>query len=357
MMMTPNDPNMFNALPQAALNKKQMIGKEQQQGANPAALLAHHDGDDMSSEDDQQHLMVGGDKKPRIPWDRNVRGDKNGLKLALLTCVYENNFHVEGRFMENFRKVSQILSQEGSKFEKYHGIEPSGAQRKFNSVIKEVAKTYRMNDNGEFLESDDTDGFEKLALKMLKDMIAKEKSKRLSRANKRPSEAMDDPNDDNDGLQFLLKKRNSDMISLKNTMRKAATVGVEGEEQFSGVDAGSSSTSVPIVSNGAPGANRGAKIHRLDSAKHLRVLQLLRERNPPIITVGELFMAAEVSEAGTINFFNHTGIKLEKPVERILKLYEEVAAEKDFVNKMKQLTGLNAGDVLELEALLRPLYQ
>ncbi len=336
------------------MNKKQIIRKEQEAaiGAHvPAIALATNPGDEMSS-DDEQHLGVGGEKKPRIPWDRNVRGDKNGLKLALLTCVYENNFHVDGKFMENFKKVSQLLSQEGSKFEKYAGIEPSGAQRKFNGVIRDVAKTYRMNENGEFLESEDTDGFEALALKMLKDIIAKEKAKRLNRT-KRPSDVMDDPNDESqDDLHLLLKKRKSDMISLKTTMRRAAVVGLENVDFcVQPGDAGSPSAAVPMNNN------RGAKIHRLDNAKHLKVLQTLKERTPQVITVGDLFLSAEVSEAGCVNFLNHTGIKLEKPVERFLKLYEEVAAEKDFVNKMKQLTALNAGDVLELEAFLRPLYQ
>jgi hypothetical protein len=324
----------------------------------------------------------GGKKKPRIPWDRNALGDKNGLKFALLSVVNDNNFHIDGKFMENFREVSRLLSQEGSKFEKYEGIEPSGAQRKFNAIIRDVANHYKIKENGDFENEETADGFIALAIKMLKDIINREKLKAGYLANKpqlRPSDinnmlnhhqggsgggddmdlntshmTTDDHEDGgNTGAEggngsvlssSFLKKRKAEMTPLKHHLKRVATAGVTpGGSVINNADVDDEEEGI---------YDRG--INRLDGETHNRVISELEKLN--IRTVGDLFKAADLSSEGIDSFLSKTQVKLTKPVDRLLKLYEEVAVAKNFVMKMQSLCGLAAGDALELETYIKPFY-
>lgn len=290
-------------------------------------------------------------KKPRIPWDRNPRTDRNQLKYALLSCVNEHQFHVKGKLMENFKVVSSLLSSgPNSPFLKFRGVEPSGAQRKFNSVLRNVAKTFRFNETGDISldESNlEPQPFEQLALQMLRDIIEKEKQRKTHR---RQSKSSSDPNMsfEEDPLQSfddvgvtMLKKRKSDVVDLKNVIRKAASA-------QSGVEIHGS-----LLSN-TPG--KGAKIHRLDVNRHERVVEELKRFRTPILTVGDLLRVADISPTGISAFVNSTGVKLEKPVNRALKLYEEFASSADYSVQMKALCGFSLGDALELENFLKPFY-
>lgn len=293
--------------------------------------------DDSTSEDDEQRQIEGDTsfdrrKKPRIPWDRNIRGDKNGLKYALLSLIKEHGFHVNGRYMDNFKEVSALLSQEGTIFSKYNGIEPSGAQRKFNSIIRDVAKTFKLTESGEFVDESHAEGFEILALSMLKDMIVKEKLKKLNRSKPHlesyvPGEE-EEVEQDYDLSAPLLKKRKAEMTPLKNALRKAADAVQD----------------------------QGKLISRLNFEHHDRVIQDLASLDSPVLTVGDFLTAADVSSIGVTTFVATTQVKLDKPVDRILKLYEEVAEEKDYVAKMKQLCGIPAADALEIESFIKPFY-
>lgn len=300
------------------------------------------DNDHDHFDDDQQ------DKKPRIPWDRNPRGDRNGLKYSLLSCINENEFHVKGKYLDNFKAISHILSSESSPFLKYRGIEPSGAQRKFNSVLRDVAKTFKVaNGYGEIVDESDALPFESLALKMLRDIIEKEKSKKVVRRHNKV-----DGNDDNmmdefgDELTSILRKRKSDVVELKNAMRKVAAS--QMVDEVSMVDS-------MVDTQMAPPA-KIPRIHRLDIDRHNFVVDELRKFEPPILSVEHLFAKVGVSEASASSFMNKTGIRLDRPVDRMLKLYEEVAAAPDFATKMRDLCGILPGDSLELEYLLKPLY-
>lgn len=343
------------------MNKKAIIRTRE---SNQEMLnQSNADVDDLSSnsEDEDNNLLHGasGDrtKKPRIPWDRNPRGDKNGLKLALLTAINESRFHVEGRYMENFKKISQILSQEGSKFEKYQGIEPSGAQRKFNSIIKDIANNYKLLDNGDFQDEQTAEGFEALAIQMLKDIIVKEKAKYAATTPSKngPGGILDTSGADDAILATIdemrnsisnsstaitptasiLKKRKAEMAPLKHALKRVAAL----EYEVNAVDEQAESG-----------------INRLDLSRHERVVQELANRETPILTVGDLLKAAEITESGISAFVAKTQVKLTKPVDRILKLYEEVAVAKDFVARMNSLCGLQAGDALEFESFIKPLY-
>lgn len=302
-------------------------------------------------------------KKPRIPWDRNPHGDKNGLKYALLSVVNDHSFHVDGRLMENFREVSRILSSEGSKFEKYEGIEPSGAQRKFNAILKDVASTYYIKENGEFEGEENAEGFEALAIKILKDIINREKAKYTGSGQKPPradqllnasgediglstSNASVDDVDHNGHSEgavlsaTFLKKRKAEITPLKHALKRVAA-----------------STIPANAANGSEGEEddiHDTGINRLDLDTHNRVVQELEKIE--IRTVGDLLKAADISAQGIQNFSNKTQVKLTKPVDRILKLFEEVAVAKDFVAKMQALCGLQAGDALEFESFVKPYY-
>lgn len=311
------------------------------------------DGENAEREDDDPQ-----NKKLRIPWDRNPRGDRNNLKIALMSCINDNDFHVKGTFRENFKRVSYLLSADGAAFHKWKGISISGAQRKFNSILRDVSKTFRLQENGEFEYQDgETAPFESLAQKMLKDIIEKEK---VRRAAKRGSSSMMIKTEDGDetGLveeeygedlaSFLLvKKRKSDAIDLKQTFRKAAAnmLGGGGEvvEAESAADGGMKMVGIP-------------QIHRLDSSRHNFVMNELLKQNPPIHTVYDLLQRADVSPAGIQSFAATTGINLDKPVDRLLKIYEEVASSYDYTAQMKHLCGLMAGDALEFENFIKPLY-
>jgi hypothetical protein len=299
--------------------------------------------------------------KPRIPWDRNPRGDRNGLKYALLRCIDDNQFHINGRYRENFQTTSEILSSGGSPFCKYKGIEPSGAQRKFNVVLRDVSKTFRLTEIGDFSvpETAEAAPFESLALKMLKDLIEKEK---IRKANRRISKGDgSSSNNNNSGLDDsmmedmdtdlvgLLRKRKSDMVELKQTMRKAAAVAI-GEDPQS-----PTGNSHPPTTASATSA--GITIHRLDTTKHDQVVAELQTATPPILTVGDLLQAADISTSGITSFQETTSIKLNKPVDRLLKIYVEMATAPDYVYRMKTICGLNAGDALGLEDYLKPFYQ
>lgn len=358
------------------MNKKVLRTKEQADVSIPTHL---DDADDMSSSEDERGMnaLTGRNrhasqfnptgserKKPRIPWDRNPHGDKNGLKMALLSVVNDNAFHVEGGLMDNFREVSRILSQPGSKFEKYEGIEPSGAQRKFNAILKEVATSYRLTDSGEFEGEEAAEGFEALSIKMLKDIIQKEKAKytnsgvkaarvehllntsaaseELGLTNSNASVDDIDPHlshhahaggDLNFSTSFL-KKRKAEITPLKHALKRVAVAGVAPEH-----------TEEDSLDRG---------INRLDDRTHLRVLAELQKMN--IHTVEDLFKAADISPQGVQQFYEVTQVKLNKPVNRMLKLYEEVAVAKDFVSQMHSLCGLSANDALELEEFVKPIY-
>lgn len=146
----------------------------------PPSRIASHLSQQSSSNVPSSHLdvQVGpNNKKPRIPWDRNPRGDKNGLKAILLRVVYENNFHIDGLLKDNFKKVQDILSHSPSPFDKFMGVEAYGAQRKFNSILKEVAITCSN------LTNSSTSRplyypFEELALKIMSDMNNRSKKKK-----------------------------------------------------------------------------------------------------------------------------------------------------------------------------------
>lgn len=331
---------------------------------NPAVAMEDHQDDISSSDDDGQahrHSLLntssnaGGDrKKPRIPWDRNPLGDKNGLKLALLNIVNEHSFHVDGGLMENFREVSRLLSQEGSKFEKYDGIEPSGAQRKFNSIIREIANHFPLKDNGEFENEESADGFQVLALKILRDIISKEKAK-LGSFGKADNLLGDESHVmDEDGNKVepasvpatsFLKKRKAEITPLKHQLKRIAGVianPTPGDSSFVS-DKGDDDDDI-----------HDSGINRLDTETHSRVIQELEKLG--IRSVGDLLKAADISSTGIHNFVAKTQVKLTKPVDRVLKLYEEVAVAKDFVAKMSSLCGLQAGDALEFESYVKPLY-
>lgn len=135
-----------------------------------------------------------------------------------------------------------------------------------------------------------------------------------------------------------MKKRKAEITPLKHELKRAAVAGM-----------------TPAGSNTLDGEeihDRG--INRLDEETHQRVVTDLEKAN--IHTVGDLLTAADISAQGIQNFTNTTQVKLTKPVDRLLKLYEEVAVAKDFVSKMQVLCGLGAGDALELEYFLKPLY-
>eukprot|EP01039_Chlorochromonas_danica_P002022 gene2022-2205_t len=296
----------------------------------------------------------GSRKKSRIPWDRDPRGDKNGLKLALLTLIHDHKYHIEGKYMDNFRDVATLLSQPGSVFERYQGIEPSGAQRKFNQIVKEVAKTFALTESGEFQQEQEASGFEILALSMIKDMVNREKEKNARRQSRTPGKAIASPSSPvpvprgNVGPQgtTLLRKRKSDIIPLKTALRKfALTDSFFGDQEGTeGVNAGYES---PVDS---------AANARVEYSVHKVAIQRLKERFPDITQVDHVLKAAEISSSSIASFATTTQVKMEKPVDRILVLYEEIMSERDYVSKAKLLLGLGTADALELDAFLRPLY-
>lgn len=352
---------------ESKMNKKVLRTKEP---SDPTASSTLDDDNDISSSDEEQmdraalarqqarqggtlnssqYNPTGSDKKKcRIPWDRNPHGDKNGLKFALLSLINDYNYHVEGMLMNNFKEVANILSRPGSKFEKYEGIEPSGAQRKFNSILREIAASYFRN--GEFVGEENAEGFEQIGIKMLKDIIAKEKAKFSNTGGKssRAQQLLDGEDlglstsnasvEDIDNAEAMLsasflKKRKAEITPLKHELKRVAVAGMIPEDPDEIHDRG---------------------INRLDVETHHRVVAELQKMN--ILTVGDLLKAADVSDHGIESFTNTTQVKLTKPVDRILKLYEEVAVAKDFVSKMQFLCGLNAGDALEFESFVKPLY-
>lgn len=297
----------------------------------------------------------GSKKKSRIPWDRDPRGDKNGLKLALLTLIHDNKYHIEGKYMDNFRDVATLLSQPGSVFERYQGIEPSGAQRKFNQIVKEVAKTFALTESGEFQQEQEASGFEVLALSMIKDMVNREKEKNAHRQSRTqgkvfaPSSSSPVPVPrGNVGPQgtTLLRKRKADIIPLKTALRKFALVDSSfgDQEGTEGENAGGDS---PVDS---------ATNARVEYSVHKVAVQRLKERFQDITQVDHVLKAAEISSSGIASFAATTQVKMEKPVDRILILYEEIMSERDYVSKAKLLLGLGTADALELDAFLRPLY-
>jgi hypothetical protein len=360
------------------MNKKSLGEK----GNHDSAAVGIDDQSDMSSDDEvhqesQMNLLntsnqSGGveRKKARIPWDRNPLGDKNGLKLGLLTVVHDSNFHVNGGLMENFREVSRILSQDGSKFEKYDGIEPSGAQRKFNSVIREIATHFPVKENGEFENEENAEGFQIVGLKLLRDIINKEKVKLRSyiqKANDNTNNMMvggnEEPNviDEDDmhtqepasvptvpsiSSTSFLKKRKAEITPLKHQLKRIA-----------GSLANPNPSDMSMLSDKGGDLDddmQDTGINRLDTETHARVVHELEKLG--ITNVGELLKAADVSANGIHNFVNKTQVKLTKPVDRMLKLYEEVAVAKDFVSKMGNLCGLHPGDALEFESYVKPFY-
>ncbi|RYY85623.1 hypothetical protein EON63_07200, partial [archaeon] len=104
------------------------LGRAQEEAAASANLQSLNE--TQSSSDDDANLFtmesckeIDPNKKVRIPWDRDPRGDKNGLKTTLLTTVRDGRYHVEGGLMQNFRTISKMLSEDpASPFAKYNGV-------------------------------------------------------------------------------------------------------------------------------------------------------------------------------------------------------------------------------------------
>lgn len=306
--------------------KKSILRSKEQDAA--AASSNHLDGG--SSSDDEEAAGLGDDvkgKKLRIPWDRDKRGDKNGLKQALLTVINENRFHVEGKYKDNFKEVSSILSQPGSVFERYHGIEPSGAQRKFNDIVRDITKTYGLVEGGEAADDSEAHGFEALALGMVRDMMEKEKDKSLHRQQNSSKGVLVAGNV---GAQGLGRKRKAGMVPLKGALRKAAAamLGVDGDDD--------------------------SEVERIDPAIHRAVCSALSGR---AATVEDLLRIAGVSAEGSAKLLATTAVHPDRPLDRLLRLYEEVSGARDYVSRARVLLGMGTADALELDALLRPLYE
>ncbi len=232
--------------------------------------------------------------------------------------------------MDNFRAVSAMLSQSGSVFEKYCGIEPSGAHRKFNAIIKEVAKLF-LTEDGEIVNEQGAVGFESVALAIIRDMVDKERQKnamRITKSGKNSLSALACQGN------VLLRKRKADIVPVKSAMRKAAKQEVVMQEE----------------------EEPEAVVPRVDYSTHKAALQALTQQYPHAGSVLELLKAADISQAGIADFSITTKIKPEKPVARLLRLFEEVMDDRDYVARTKTLLGMDTADALELDAFLRPFY-
>jgi hypothetical protein len=149
-----------------------------------------------------------------------------------------------------------------------------------------------------------------------------------------------------DELTSILRKRKSDVVELKNAMRKVAASQMGGEASL--LDA--------LVDSSVQPPTKAPRIHRLNVDRHNFVVEELRKFDPPILSVEHLFGKVGLSENSVSEFVSRTGVRLDRPVDRMLKLYEEVAAASDYATKMRDLCGILPGDALELEYLLKPLY-
>jgi hypothetical protein len=352
------------------MSKKSILRSKEQ----ASSILSNHslpsldglDVDDDSSNDDHDEIYQSnqdvdvslnlnnsiddadqGKKKNRIPWDRDPRGDKNGLKFALLTVVHENKFHVEGRYKDNFRQISKMLSQPGSAFEKYRGIEASGAQRKFNQIIREAAKSFELNEEGEFINEQEAVGFEVLALSMIKDMVEKEKQKAFYRQNKyvKPDDNLSSPGNCGPQGTTLLRKRRADMLDMKSTFRKLARQEVELEQPN---DNCNDDNEREYISE--------QHVSLVDYRTHTQAIAALKKKHVNMNTVSDLLQVMGISDAGISAFAEVTQVKMDKPLDRLLRLYEDIALQQDYVPKAKLLMGLDTADALELECFLRPFY-
>jgi hypothetical protein len=90
--------------------------------------------------------------------------------------------------------------------------------------------------------------------------------------------------------------------------------------------------------------------------QHDAAVNGIKAKSPEVVTVGDLLQVADVSEKGRSDFFFTTQLRADKPLDRLLSLYEEVCEERDYVSKCMALMGLNAADALELDVFLRPFY-
>eukprot|EP01031_Cornospumella_fuschlensis_P029086 gene29086-35104_t len=309
------------------------------------------DEEPMFGASSEQQKEADNDKKTRIPWDRDPRGDKNGLKTTLLNTVREGRYHIEGGLMQNFREISKILSTDPtSPFVKFNGIERSGAQRKFNQIVREMTQMY-VSPEGEIQNENEATEYERLALEIIRDLIEKEKSKVLSRASRAPQGKVSVDGEDGEEEQGLLgeesassqniysgllKKRRSEggIIPVKGIFRKVARA--EVESSMLNAD--------------------GEALPRISLQQHHAAVDAIKKKHPSIATVADVLKAADLSPKGIADLFSATNLKPDKPMDRILRLYEEVCEDREYAAKCKSLFGLSAADALELDVFLRAFY-